>query len=139
MPIKIHHDAEPTLNLTPMIDIVFLLIIFFMVGTKFAEMERQIRLEIPAVKQFGAMTPAPAKRVVNVYRDNTIVMDRQTLTIDQLISELKRARQEYSELAVLIRGDAEGPFHNVVDVLAACRDAGFDDMGIAVRAQTQRR
>jgi biopolymer transport protein ExbD len=139
MPIKIHHDPEPTLNLTPMIDIVFLLIIFFMVGTKFAELERQIKLEIPAVRQFGAMTPAPAKRVVNVYRDNTIMMDQRTLTIDQLIVELKRARQEYSELAVLIRGDAEGPFHNVVNVLAACRDAGFDKMGIAVRAQTQRR
>ncbi len=139
MPIKIHHDHEPTLNLTPMIDIVFLLIIFFMVGTKFAEMERQIKLEIPAVKQFGAMTPAPAKRVVNVYRDNTIVMDQRTLTIDQLIAELKRAQQENSELAVLIRGDAEGPLHNVVNVLAACRDAGFDEMGIAVRAQRQRR
>ena len=74
MPIKTHHDDQPTLNLTPMIDIVFLLIIFFMVGTKFAEMERQIKLEVPTVKQFGALTAAPEKRVINVYRDGTIMM-----------------------------------------------------------------
>ena len=59
MPIKTYQEPEPTLNLTPMIDIVFLLIIFFMVGTEFTEMERQIELDLPAVKQFGALTFQP--------------------------------------------------------------------------------
>ena len=44
MPLKIHIDEQPSLNMTPMIDIVFLLIIFFMVGTKFTELERKIGL-----------------------------------------------------------------------------------------------
>ncbi len=137
MPIKINHDPEPSLNLTPMIDIVFLLIIFFMVGTKFAEVERQIKLEVPAVKQFGVMAPAPTKRIVHVFRDNTIVMDQREYTIDELIAELKTARERYAELAVLIRGDGQGPLQNVINVLAACRDAGFDNIGIAVRPDSQ--
>ena len=53
MPLKTHQDEQPTLNLTPMIDIVFLLIIFFMVGTKFAEMERTVQLEVPKVGDLG--------------------------------------------------------------------------------------
>ena len=47
MALKTHFDETPNVNLTPMIDIVFLLIIFFMVGTKFTELERQLQLELP--------------------------------------------------------------------------------------------
>jgi biopolymer transport protein ExbD len=53
MPLKTHVDEQPTLNLTPMIDIVFLLIIFFMVGTKFTELERKMALEVPQVGDAG--------------------------------------------------------------------------------------
>lgn len=139
MPIKIHHDPEPTLNLTPMIDIVFLLIIFFMVGTKFTEVERQVKLELPAVKQVRALSSAPQQRVVNVYSDSTIMMDGQTFNLDDLLQELRRAHEEYHEMSVLIRGDGEALHQNVTSVLAACRDAGFERLGIAVRAETIRR
>ena len=139
MPIKIHQEPEPTLNLTPMIDIVFLLIIFFMVGTKFTEMERQIELELPGVKHFGALTAAPKEREVHVYRDNTIMMDREKYSLDELVVELKRAHEEYNEMSVLIRGDGDGRYGNVTEVLAACRDAGFERLGIAVRAEVMRR
>ena len=139
MPIKIDDDPEPTLNLTPMIDIVFLLIIFFMVGTKFAEMERQIKVELPSVKQYGALTQAPVKRIVNVYRDNTIMMENRSLTIDELVAELKRVHQEFEETSVLIRGDGEAAFNKVAKIMAICRDAGFERLGIAVRAETIRR
>lgn len=139
MPIKIYHDPEPSLNLTPMIDIVFLLIIFFMVGTKFAEMERQVKLELPSVKQLGALTAIPKQRVVNVYEDNTITMDGETYRLPALLTELRRAHSEYNEMSVLIRGDGNAKHQNVTNVLAACRDAGFERLGIAVRAETIRR
>ena len=139
MPIKTFQDPEPTLNLTPMIDIVFLLIIFFMVGTEFTEMERQIELELPSVKHFGALTPPPKERVVNVYRDGTILMDREEFELQSLLDELKRLHEEYNEMTVLIRGDGDGRYGNVTSVLAACRDAGFERLGIAVRADTMQR
>jgi biopolymer transport protein ExbD len=137
MPIKINHDPEPTLNLTPMIDIVFLLIIFFMVGTKFAEMERQIKIDLPAVKQFGAVSPAPEERVINVYRDGTITMDKMTFTLDELMVALEKTRSEYEGLPVLIRGDGDGNLKHAVKVMATCRDAGFHKIGIAVRPEKQ--
>ena len=49
MPLKTETVEEPTLNLTPMIDIVFLLIIFFMVGTQFAQMENQYDIQLPTI------------------------------------------------------------------------------------------
>jgi biopolymer transport protein ExbD len=139
MPIKIHHEPEPSLNLTPMIDIVFLLIIFFMVGTKFTEVERQVKLELPSVKEFGALTAAPQKRIVNVYEDNTIMMDGQEYALDELVTALRKAHDEYHEMSVLIRGDGNARHKHVTHVLAACRDAGFERLGIGVRAEIIRR
>ena len=119
--------------MTPMIDIVFLLVIFFMVGTKFAEMERTVKLEIPRVKNVGALTSTPDKRVINVYRDGTIVMDQQEYRIDDLESSLTSAVSEYPELGVVIRGDGNSTLQNVATILTACRQAGINDMGISVR------
>lgn len=137
MPLKTHIDETPTLNLTPMIDIVFLLIIFFMVGTKFTELERKIGLEVPAVNDVGALTAAPERKVVNIYRDGRIILDREELSIEQLQATLSAARGEYEDLGVLVRGDAEIPFQNVASVLNACRTAGINEMGISVRLASQ--
>jgi biopolymer transport protein ExbD len=136
VPLKTHQDEPSSINLTPMIDIVFLLIIFFMVGTKFVQMERKIAVRIPEVSDVAALTPAPEKRVVNVYRDGAISLDSRPLTLDQLRAELAAACAEYPDQAVLVRGDAEGPFQNVASVLNTCRQAGVLEMGISVRMQT---
>jgi biopolymer transport protein ExbD len=133
MPLKTLQDEQPTLNLTPMIDVVFLLIIFFMVGAKFTEMERKITLQVPQVSDTAALAPAPAKRVVNVYRDGAVSLDREPVTLTELKSRLAEMRRQYADLGVIVRGDAEGPFQNVADVLAACKQAGVNEMGISVR------
>jgi len=133
MPLKTHLDERPTLNLTPMIDIVFLLIIFFMVGTKFTELERKIGLRVPQVAETGALTAAPERKVVNVYRDGGITLDRKPVTLDQLTQRLAAARAQYSDLGVLVRGDANGRFQRVAEVLNACKQADVRELGISVR------
>jgi biopolymer transport protein ExbD len=133
MPLKTSIDEQPTLNLTPMLDVVFLLIIFFMVGTQFSEIERKIQLEVPAVSNTAALTAAPSKKVVNVYADGQITLDRQEVTLDELVGQLTAARQQYADLGVMIRGDAAGAFQTVAEVLNACKQAGVSDLGISVK------
>jgi len=133
MPLKTHLDEQPTLNLTPMIDIVFLLIIFFMVGTKFTELERKIGLRVPEVADSGALTAAPERKVINIYRDGGITLDRNPVTMDELIRKLADARSQYPDLGVLVRGDARGRFQSVAEVLNACKQADIRELGISVR------
>jgi biopolymer transport protein ExbD len=133
MPLKTHHDEQLSLNLTPMIDVVFLLIIFFMVGTKFAELERKIAVKVPEVADGGTLSPAPEKRIVTVARDGQIALDNQVLTLPQLVEQLSAARTQAADLGVIVRGDAEGAFQNVAQVLNAVRKAGIKEMGISVK------
>jgi biopolymer transport protein ExbD len=133
MPIKTHQDEKPTLNMTPMIDILFLLIIFFMVGTKFTEIERKIGLDVPEVSDTETPETPPQHKVINVYRDGSVTLDEEPMELDQLEQQLTSLRQQTSTLSVIIRGDAEGAFQNVASVLSVCRRAGVSDMGISVR------
>ena len=59
-----------------MLDVMFLLIIFFMLGTRFVDDERKIGLRVPEVVDRGTLTAAPARKEVNVYRDGTITLDK---------------------------------------------------------------
>ncbi|MFN9913481.1 MAG: ExbD/TolR family protein, partial [Pirellulaceae bacterium] len=56
MPLKLHQEETPTINLTSMIDVVFLLLIFFMVGTRFRDSESNIAIDLPRVSPTGAAT-----------------------------------------------------------------------------------
>ena len=133
MPLKTHLDEQPTLNLTPMIDIVFLLIIFFMVGTKFTELERKITLRVPDVVDKGALSAAPERRIVNVYRDGRITLDEKDVTLQELTDQLAAVQSQYSDLRVLVRGDAKVEHQWVASVLNACKQAGVRNLGISVR------
>lgn len=135
MPLRTQLDEQPSLNLTSMIDVLFLLIIFFMVGTKFTELERKIGLKVPQVSNVEALTSAPEKKVVNVYRDGQISLDRETVTLDELSRRLTAARSQYEDLGVLVRGDGSGEFQYVAEVLNACRKAGITELGVAVTTE----
>lgn len=139
MPLRTHLDEQPALNLTSMIDVLFLLIIFFMAGTTFTEAERKIGLKVPQVTDGGSLVAAPEKKIVSVYRDGQITLDKQTVSLDELSRRLNAAREQYPDLGVLVRGDSAGEFQHVADVLNACRKAGITELGVAVTGEKIRR
>ena len=133
MLLKHTSDELPSINLTPMLDVVFNLLVFFLVGTKFIEMDHHIPLEVPRVSDAGPMLAKPSKKNVNVYRDGSIHLDGHEVTLEQLTAELRRAREEYASLGVMVRGDAEGRFQVVAEALAAVSKAGVAETSICVR------
>ena len=69
MPLKVQQDEQPQLNLTPMIDVLFLLIIFFMVATTFGDLERNMELQVPEVAEAGDSVRPAKPLVINVFAD----------------------------------------------------------------------
>lgn len=137
MPLKTHADPEPALNLTPMVDVVFQLILFFLLGTKFTEMERKIGLEIPQVTSSQALAATAERHVINIYPDGTITFNGTPVSLQQLRKRLQDAAAEGPSAGVLVRADAQGPFQAVATVLAACKQAGLGQLGIAVMPAEQ--
>ena len=93
MPLKMQPLEEPQLNLTPMLDVVFNLLIFFMVGTRFADLERQFDVQLPQVSTAQPLTSLPDEIVVNVFPDGKIVVNREEISSSELLSRLTEARE----------------------------------------------
>lgn len=133
MPLKTQLDEMPQLNLTPLIDVVFLMIIFFMVATNFADLEKDIDLQLPEVASANGLTSAPKQRIVSVLENGRVELDGQAVTLGELTSQLAQAQSDYPQLSVVIRGDAACPFQQIAAALAACKDAHISDLGITVK------
>ena len=132
MPLKTHQDDLPVLNFTPMVDIVFNLLIFFMVSTQFVDVEHKVDLSVPEVGGTAGLSEIQRSKTVNVFRDGAITLDSQPVSLTELRSLLATAHRQYEGLQVTIRGDAAAPYQCVASVMTTCREAGIAEMGIAV-------
>lgn len=130
-------EELPSVNLTPMIDVVFLLIIFFMVGTQFTEQERQIEVQLPGAGELQAMVAPPDRREIVVDSSGAASLDGQPLSVEQLTQQLRSMRMRFPDLRVVVRADGQAEHQHVAAVYGAINRAGVADMAIAVRFQPQ--
>lgn len=137
MPLKTGTVEEPKLDLTPMIDIVFLLIIFFMVGTQFTEMERQYDIQLPTVTDAKPLTNLPDDIIVNVGQNGEVTVHGKKQTLSELEATLKKAVQNFPGQSVVIRGDSQGPYQNVMNVLEICHQVKIRSVSLANRLRDE--
>jgi biopolymer transport protein ExbD len=114
-----------------MIDIVLLLVIFFMVGTQFTEAEKQFDVDLPSVSAAQPLTGLPDELVVNITKDGAMYLGTQAVTLGELEQELRAAYERYQDQAVLVRGDAEVPYQAVMDVLGLCQQVNITNVQLA--------
>ena len=131
MPLKTEPLEEPAINLTSMLDVVMLLIIFFMVGTKFSEEERQTDIQLPTVSENVAMTGQPDEIIVNVTVDGKVSVRNESHSLESLKAMLESAHQVFPGQRVLIRGDGESKLQLAMDVLSTCKAAGINSVSLA--------
>jgi biopolymer transport protein ExbD len=125
---------DASINLTPMIDVVFLLVIFFMVGSHFGEAEGRIEVSVPGVGELRSMTRVPDERTVEVTGDGMITLDSQFVSEQQLAEQLRFAFNQYPDVKVAVRGDGQASFQRIAEVLQVIRSTGVKQMGIAARS-----
>ncbi len=137
MPLKVQPLEEPQMNLTPMIDVVFNLLIFFMVGTRFADLERQFDVQLPQVSAAQPLTGLPDEIIVNVFADGHIIVNREELSREALLTLLAEARGRYSDQSVLVRGDGQANFQQIAEILAICHQAEIKNFSLATQIATE--
>ncbi len=113
-------QVRAEMNLTPMIDVVFLLLIFFMVATKFAEIERDLQVNPPSARDAQPVTAAPKELIVNVTRDGRFTVAGVEYPVEDLERLIAQAVEENPDQAVVVRGDRKAILQLPVDVLNLC-------------------
>ena len=138
MNIREDTDADDlVVNLTPLIDVVFLLLIFFMVTTTFLDPEREIDIDLPVAESACEPQETPEELIVNVLENGTVMVDGRALERDQLLVLLKGAAQHDAETPVTIRGHRLAQHQKIVSVMDACGVAGLSNLSVGTTTRDQ--
>ena len=123
-------DSGEIMNLTPMVDMVFLLLVFFLAATTLAREEVELDLRLPEAKS-GERGEGDRQLIVNVFADGRISVDGREVTFEALRQKLIAAQQRDRGQAVLVRGDHAAQFGVGLQVLDTCRLARITKVDFA--------
>ncbi|WP_050029952.1 biopolymer transporter ExbD [Verrucomicrobium sp. BvORR034] len=122
------------LQLAPLIDILLLLLLFFIITMNFAKQETEIEIAVPAAEEGKENTDRTyGEIVINVKKDGVITMEGQTLTGDQLLTKLKLIASVQKDQAVILRSDENSLYKFTINVLDVCQKAGIWNVSFATR------
>jgi len=119
-----------TINLTPMIDVVFLLVIFFMVGSRFDDGESRVQVNVPGAGDMRSMARLPDERIVELTAIGTLTLDGASVSPEQLTSILKSQHANYPALTVAVRADENIPHGRVNEIYHHVRAAGVKQINV---------
>jgi biopolymer transport protein ExbD len=125
---QLHH---PGIQLAPLVDVLLLLLIFFLLTWNAARNENELDVKVPKASEAKDKPASIGDVVVNVKADGNVVVNRRTLTGAELTELLKGLVQLNSEQAVVIRGDEAGAYKNIIGVLNICTEAGITNVAFA--------
>lgn len=124
-------------NMTPMIDVVFLLIIFFLVSSHLARQENRLPLELPVASTFDPVDPEKAPLTISVDQESRWLVSGDVVDLSSLRAIFSAlAASKGSDAAIRIRTDGTVQYRQVEPLLREAVLAGITDAAIAVREET---
>lgn len=125
--MKFHRSAPSTLTLqlAPLLDVVFLLLIFFVVTQAFILTEQDLDVKVPTADE-GKKNDSRALNeiIINVRQDGTVTINREVIPLSELEGRVKRLAMAGGEVTpILIRGDGKCEYENIIAVVNVCLKA----------------
>ena len=119
------------IQLAPMIDVVFLLLIFFIVLWNYARFETEIDISVPAASAGENPERTIGEIVVNVKKEGGIIIEGIERTELETLEMFKSIVAAYPDQALILRGDKEASFDHIVKVLNLCKEANIWNISFA--------
>ena len=116
-----------TVEMTPLIDMVFLLLIFFLVATTFHQTEREMQIALPQAAFAGPISTALREIIINVDSAGEIFVSGHVIELEDLRTMIDQAVGANPDQKVTVRGDRDTAYANIVRVLDICKGAGIEE------------
>jgi len=127
-------NQAASFQLAPMIDIVFLLLIFFIVEWKYTRDETEIEISVPTAEKGTPAIQSISEIFINVTKTGQVRVSKETLTHEQLRAKLAHIVRVHKNQPVRIRGDQATPYQMIVQVIDTCRKAGIWNISFATQS-----
>ena len=124
-------SRAPTLALTSMLDVIFLLLCFFVTVSVFSQWENEIAISLPSAKTADEPGRLPGEIVVNLDKEGFVKVNGTVMSLEDLESRLGRISKFYPGQQVIIRADRDSRFESLVKVIDACRAGNVWNFSLA--------
>jgi len=117
--------------IAPMVDILLVLLGFFMLTWSFSRQERELDVQMPSAGEAKEQRRSVGEVIINVKADGTLVMNRRPMSPEELLTALSRVATLYPDQAVVLRGDQRVDYGHIVETLDICRRANIWNVAFA--------
>jgi biopolymer transport protein ExbD len=118
-------------QIAPMVDILLVLLVFFIVTWNFSLSEKELDVKIPTATTSKDTDAYVGQVVVNVKADGSLWFNRKMISGDELVAKLKELAKLYPDQAVILRGDQNANYKFIINVLNLCRQANIYNVAFA--------
>ena len=124
-------EEDYSISLPSMTDIIFLLLIFFMVATVLKDSTRRLDVQLPEARSGQA---AEARRLtIEMAADGTMSLNGELVTQEQLEQQLQQMGEAEGERSAVIKADKRLAYGKVIEIMGLCQTAGIPDIAVAVK------
>ena len=126
---KGHHSSLNELNITPLLDLAFVLLVIFIITTP--QLSNDLEMNLPSPKKEKPPSPPPKINRINVETTGQIILNEQVIELPALKQTLVAMKSSDPETTVVVRGAAEVDYQRVIGVLDALQQADITKVGLA--------
>ena len=131
-------SRAPALALTSMLDVIFLLLCFFVTVSVFSQWESEISIKLPASKTSEQPERLPGEIIVNLTKEGIVKVNGNVMPLPELKTRLAKVAKFYPGQPVIIRADRDTRYESLVDVMDACREADVWNFSLATEGEASR-
>jgi len=126
------NEGEEPYNLVPLTDMVFNLLIFFMCATTFAQVEKELAVQLPHTStSFRPLSAPPRQIIINIREDGAAIIAGRACNSEELTQTLKDALSKDSSTSIIVRADERTIMRHFASVATICRHAGVGETRIS--------
>jgi len=122
-------SVEPTdglgVSITPLVDIIFLLIIFFLVSSTFEKGEKSLGIQLPSTQGENAVTQDPKSWEISVSKEREIFYQGQKSSFEEVEKVLKRNQGRQEEIQIILKADEQAPYGIVASLIGLLKQNGY--------------
>ena len=121
------------MQLAPMIDILLLLLSFFIISYQFTRSETELKVSVPTAQEGAESERQRGEIIINVLTDGTLRVEGATVDLPQLLDKLASIAKQFKNQPVRIRGDGKVAYQRIVEVIDTCQKAGIWNISFATQ------
>jgi biopolymer transport protein ExbD len=121
------------IQLAPMIDILLLLLCFFIISWQFSQSETELNVAVPTAQEGAEPERMRGEIIINVLAEGLIRVEGVTVDRQQLLDKLSQIAKQFDNQPVRIRGDGDVPYQRIVEVIDTCQKAGIWNISFATQ------